>query len=147
MPLFPTTDPVPASYRRDVDAIWKDIRALWQFSRNQAAQKTKTDREFVFSHSATPVANEVSPPYKVREPGRSVVRRMDVSARVPGSTLSEIELRKNGAKIVSLQLPSGSNTAVADGRSEIVVEGDLITVVFITVGTGLAGVVIQGSLR
>jgi hypothetical protein len=33
MPLMPQGAPVPGSYRRDQDALWREIRALWQKAR------------------------------------------------------------------------------------------------------------------
>lgn len=30
MPLIPPNDPLPASYAQDKDALWRDIRALWE---------------------------------------------------------------------------------------------------------------------
>ena len=30
MPIMPPTDPQSPSYRKDIDALWTDIRALWR---------------------------------------------------------------------------------------------------------------------
>lgn len=33
MPLIPNHDPRPPSYAKDKEAIWREIRALWQLNR------------------------------------------------------------------------------------------------------------------
>lgn len=157
MSMMPTHDPRPPSYREDQNAIWREIRALWQLARKSAgvlsnrsptpavssqigaAAHPGTSPELARSDHRHAVLNEVlfshagppqarpSPPYRVLGLQMTIIE-VHVTAGSAGSTSSIFNVEVNGTNKVTVVLGSNARTAQVTGLDVALQKGDLVTV-------------------
>lgn len=77
--MFPRGEPTPPNYRKELDEMWRSIRALEARTTPKKERKRK-ERQVIFSFPGDlDPANGYSPGYIVRD-FEGVITRMDVSA-------------------------------------------------------------------
>ena len=130
MTMMPPTDPGKASYAKDREAIWKEIRALWRAMGNPATPASGPN-EIVFSYAGTPVEGVLAPPYQMRV--TTVIDKVVASVGSSGGSTSVVTVYLNGEVMSTVTVDPDEPTGF-DLPGTPVTEGDVITAAVTTLG-------------
>jgi hypothetical protein len=141
-------EPTPRDLRRELNELRREVQRL---------RHTRTDeltyyreREVVFSYPGTPLVNEVSPPYLIRDLNGDI-SRVDIAVLAPGTTKTVVQVTVTDSdnanpKTIDVTIPAGDRYVADEGFDLSVEEFDTMTVKPTTVGAGVSSITVAVML-
>ena len=137
--LMPPHDPLPASVRRELDALWREVKFLRRKADKDAVKIR--EREIVFAFGGTPTAG-VTPPYHVRDTTGSIVRA-DIAVQTAGSGQTSIDIVVNGTAEATITLDGGDDYEVWDDLAVDIEAYDRVWVELTSIGSGVTDITVS----
>lgn len=141
---MPAGDPMPATLGREIDELRKIVGVLYQNATTQVSEPAK-DHEIIFSYFDTPYPADRSAPYPFYF-GSGVIRNIAVGIKAAGLSTSTVSLLINDISKQTLTISAGQKFTSFGGLNIPVTNGDLVSVLFGTVGINISGITLVISV-
>ena len=137
--LMPPHDPLPASVRRELDALWREVKFLRRKADKDAVRLR--EREIVFTFAGAPAAGR-TPPYHVRDTTGTIVRA-DIAVQDAGTSQTSIAIYVSGTSEATITLDANDGYEVWDGLAIDIEAYDKVWVDLTSVGAGVQDITVS----
>lgn len=133
MTMMPGGEPIPPSLRKELDELWRAVRALSAPTHKSEAEEY-IEKEITFSHPEVPNADVEAPPYHVRfEDGYITELRMAYASVLSYTGSTRLQILINGVvehdTVWTASLLDDYDSYVEDDLMIPVEQHDLVSVV------------------